>query len=256
MPTLPGEKAKKGRRSRIVVNVDDIKHADEERRRAAEEKRRVRRRRAIGLPRRRGPISRRRLAFVAGGLAVVLVGALVVAWSWYGSYRRSPTYSLALLAEAAGRNDRPAVDALIDTDGVTRGLVPQVKAKIAERAGGPAPVPAAVRRYVEQNAGVLLPGARDSVRDAVVHSIRQGPAANVECSPFFFAAPAARFAADDIREEGDVATVTYTQQGRPVELMMQRSGDLGHWRVVAVKSDELSERIADNLARGLPALGR
>lgn len=38
--------------------------------------------------------------------------------------------------------------------------------------------------------------------------------------------------------------------------MMQRSGSLGHWRIVSLRSDEMAERIADNLSRGLPALGR
>ena len=158
------------------------------------------------------------------------------------------------------RGDRQTIDALLDTDGVTRGLVPQVKAKIAERAapaeGGPPPIPAQVRRYVEQNAAVLVPGARDSVREAVVSSVRRGAAGKVDSYPFFAAAVAARFAVDDVREEGDVATVTFTENNRPVELMMQRSGSLGHWRIVSLRSDELAERIADNLARGMPALGR
>lgn len=256
MSTMRGKKSKEGKRSRFVVDMDELRRADEEKREAA------RGRGVRGRLRRQGlsPQGRRRLGIVAGALALVALGLAVVFYSWYGGYRSSPTYSLALLADAARRNDRQAIDALLDTDGVTRGLVPQVKAKVAERAaqaeGGPPPIPQGVRRYVEQNAAVLVPGARDAVREAVVASVRRGAAEKVDGYPFFVAAVAARSAVDEVREEGDVATVTFTENGRPVELMMQRGGSLGHWRIISIRSDELAERIADNLARGLPALGR
>jgi len=257
MPTLPGDKSKKvTRRSRFVVDVDGMRRADEERREQQRASRRPRFRAPHVSPR-----GRRRLAIFAGALGLVALGLVVIGYSWYSGYRSSPAYSLALLADAAQKNDRRAVDALLDVDGVTRSLVPQVKAKVAERGaaaveGGPPPIPVQVRRYVEQNAGVLVPGARDAVREAVVGSITRGVADKVDGYPFFVAAVAASFAADEVRAEGDVASVSFKQDGRPVELVMQRSGDLGHWRVVSVKSDELAGRIADNLARGLPALGR
>ena len=252
MPTMRGKKSKEGKRSRFVVDVDALQRADEEKREAQ----RGRGARRPGL----SPQGRRGLAIVAGALALVALGLGIVFYSWYGGYRSSPAYSLALLADAARQNDRQTIDALLDTDGVTRGLVPQVKAKVAERAapaeGGPPAIPAGVRRYVDQNAAVLVPGARDAVREAVVSSVRRGAAGKVGDYPFFVAAVAARFAVDEVREEGDVATVTFTENNRPVELMMQRSGTLGHWRIISLRSDELAERIADNLARGLPALGR
>jgi hypothetical protein len=256
MSTMRGKKSKEGKRSRFVVDMDELRRADDE-------KREARKRRGVRGRLRRpqlSPRGRRRLGIVAGALALVALGLAVIFYSWYSGYRSSPVYSLAVLADAAGRDDRQTIDALLDTDGVTRGLVPQVKAKVAERAaqaeGGPPPIPAAVRRYVEQNAAVLVPGARDAVRDAVVSSVRRGAAGKVDSYPFFAAAVAARFSVDEVREEGDVATVTFTENNRPVELMMQRSGSLGHWRIISLRSDELAERIADNLARGLPALGR
>ena len=148
MSTMRGKKSKEGKRSRFVVDMDELRRSDEEKR-AAERGGGVR-----GRLRRRGlsPQGRRRLAIVAGALALVALGLVVIFYSWYSGYRSSPVYSLALLADAAERNDRQTIDALLDTDGVTRGLVPQVKAKVAERAaqveGGPAPIPASVRRYV------------------------------------------------------------------------------------------------------------
>ncbi|HLL76145.1 MAG TPA: DUF2939 domain-containing protein [Pyrinomonadaceae bacterium] len=256
MSTMRGKKSKETKRSRFVVNVDELQRAEEEKREAQRNRgvRRIMRRPKVS------PQGRRRLGVVAGALALVALGLAVIFYSWYSGYRSSPVYSLALLADAAGRDDRQTIDALLDTDGVTRSLVPQVKAKVAERAaqteGGPPPIPAQVRRYVEQNAAVLVPGARDAVRDAVVASVRRGAAGKVDSYPFFAAAVAARLGVDDVREEGDVATVTFTENNRPVELMMQRSGSLGHWRIVSLRSDELAERIADNLSRGLPALGR
>lgn len=217
MSTMRGKKSKEGKRSRFVVDMDELRRADEDRREAQ------RGRGLRGRLRRRGgltPQGRRRLSIVALALALVALGLAVVFYSWYNGYRSSPVYSLALLADAAQRNDRQTIDALLDTDGVTRGLVPQVKAKVAERAapaeGGPPPIPQSVRRYVEQNAAVLVPGARDSVREAVVASVRQGAAGKIDSYPFFVAAVAARFAVDEVREEGDVATVTFTENNRPV----------------------------------------
>lgn len=255
MSTLRGEKGREPRRSRIVVDMDELRRGDEEKRRVEEESRRTRRPVRVGSAGLSGA-GRRRVLFVAGGLGVIVAGLVLAGYGWYRSYRATPPYSLALLADAAGRDDAPTIDALLDVDAVTRGLVPQVKAKIAERAQGEGATPAPIRRYVEQNAAVLIPGARDAVRAAVVEQIESGVAAGVGRYPFFLGAVGVRFAADEIREEGDVATVTFKRNERPVELMMQRGGNLGHWRVVSVRSDELATRISDNLARGLPALGR
>jgi uncharacterized membrane protein len=254
MSTERGRRAKERKRSRIVVDVDDVRRAG----RGGDRDRTVR------VPRRRRLSQRGRRKVALGTLIVgiLLVAALVGAVVWYQSYKKSPTYSLALLVDAAGRNDRQAVDQLVDIDQVTQSLVPQVVAQISARAQAPqqqnAPpqVPASVRRYVSDNAGVLIPGAREAVRAALIQGIKQGVASRADSYPFFVTALGARFAADEIKEDGDVGQVAFKSNNQPIVLTLQRGGAGEHWRVVSVQSDELAARIADNLSRGLPALGR
>jgi hypothetical protein len=255
MATERGRRAKERKRSRIVVNVDDAPP----RRKGRSDPDRTEQ---LPLRRRLSKRGRRRL-LVAASLVAALVGASVVgAYLWYQTNEKSPTYSLALLVDAARRNDHQTVDALVDVDAVTRSLVPQVVAKVSAPAQGASQqnaqtqVPASVRRYVEANAGVLIPGARDAVRDALIAEIKQGAAAHAGDYPFFVTAIGARLAADEIKVEGDVARVAYKSNGQPVVLSLQRNGAGDRWRVVSVESDELATRIADNLSRGLPALGR
>jgi uncharacterized membrane protein len=259
MSTERGRRAKERKLSRIVVNVDEPRQ-----RGARDPDRTSRHRRPHGMSRH----GRRRLVLVAAITGAIVVAALAGAYVWYQSYKKSPTYSLALLVDAAAHNDRQAIDQLVDADQVTRSLVPQVVAKVsaqgqaatpggAQQAGAQQPqVPASVRRYVEANAGVLMPGAREQVRDALVAGVRQGVASHADGYPFFLTALGARFAADEIKVEGDVASVAFKSNSQPVTLGLQRGGGGERWRVVSVQSDELAARIADNLSRGLPALGR
>lgn len=274
MSTWRGQRAKERTRSRIVVSVDDERSGRGARGGDPDRTSRVRRRTSR---RRRGAL------LVASAVVVALVAALVLGfYAWYQSERKNPTYSLALLVDAARRNDRQEVDQLVDIDQVTQSLVPQVVAKAAriapQQQSAPPPTPAtnssrrskaasqqagaaaqpqdAVRRFIEANAGVILPGARDAVRDALVESIRQGVAKRADSYPFFVTATAARFAADGIDVRGDVATVSFKSNAQPVTLTLQRAAGAERWRIVAVQSDELATRIADNLAHGLPALGR
>jgi uncharacterized membrane protein len=248
MSTERGRRAKERKRSRIVVNVD------EPRRRGVRDPDRTSQHRR---PHRMSRSGRRKLTLVAAIIGAIVVAALAGVYVWYQSYKKSPTYSLALLVDAAGRNDRQAMDQLVDADQVTRSLVPQVVAKVSAGAqSGAAQVPASVRRYVEANAGVLIPGAREQVRAALVAGIKQGVASHTESYPFFVTALGARFAADAINVQGDLANVSFKSNGQPVALGLQRSGAGERWRVVSVQSDELATRIADNLSRGLPALGR
>lgn len=257
MSTLRGERAKDRKRSRIVVNVEDAPRAGK--RRGGDPDRTVRE----PIRRRMSRRGRRRAAIIVAVVALILLGAVAGVYGWYQGYKKSPAYSLALLVDAARKGDRQTVDALLDIDQVTHSLVPQVIDKVSARGqgtgqqqGGQQPVPASVRRYIEANAGVLIPGARDAVRAALVAGVRNGVASRADGQPFFLTALGARFAADEIREEGDVGTVAFKSNNQPVTLTLQRAGGGERWRIVGVESGELAARIADNLARGLPALGR
>ena len=53
---------------------------------------------------------------ILGSLLACLVVALGVAFLSWRHYQTTPTYSLALLVDAAQRNDMPDVDKIVDTD--------------------------------------------------------------------------------------------------------------------------------------------
>ena len=94
-------------KSRIVIDVDKV---------AADAKGRTRRggraRKALGVG-----------ALVTLGL---LAAAAVGGYLWWRSYQKGPEYSLALLVDAARRDDLRAVDEMVDSDRVADGLAPQV----------------------------------------------------------------------------------------------------------------------------------
>src|SRR5216683_1721356 len=71
------------------------------------------------------------LGFIAIVLLVVIVGALVGGYFWWRHYQSQPAYSLALLVDAAQRNDGAEIDRLLDMDKITSDFLAQVKARVA-----------------------------------------------------------------------------------------------------------------------------
>ncbi|HEX8180141.1 MAG TPA: hypothetical protein VF525_11405 [Pyrinomonadaceae bacterium] len=252
--TVPGERSKKQRRSRIVVNVDDVQPAA-----TASSKPKPQGRRRPARPRSRNP----RVLVPVGIIAAVFIASLLGGYFWWQSYKAKPAYSLALLLDAARRDDQTAFDALVDVDAVSRSLVPQVAAQV--RAPGTTPIPLAVRRQIEANAQVLLPGARDQIRAALMQHVKDVLVRSGTADDYFLTLALAVPRVVEIKpglegQDLDVAaTASLSVNGRPVELGLRandgasnRASD-ARWRVVSVKSDELAARVAETLARVYPA---
>ena len=182
--------------------------------------------------------------------AVLLVGIVIfiLAFLWWQNYKTSPAYSLALLVDAVQRNDRTTFDELVDTDQVVKNFVPQVTEKaIGQYASG---ITAPLRQQIEALVPTLLPSVKQKVRDEVTKQIKT-LAARAEGKPFILIALGMPSQVD-IKEEGDTAHVAANLNNRPVELTMQRKGDL--WNIVAVKDDTLAKQIVDNIAKDLPSI--
>ena len=223
---MPQTSAGRGKRSRIVI---DVAQAQAGRRKPG----RARRIMSLGA------------LVVAGVLLVVLVGG----YAWWQSYRKGPAYSLALLLDAAQRDDVQAVESLIDSDRVAQGFVPQVIEKLL---GGAAAgqVPALPRGAITAALPQLLPRVRETMREEVARGLKGFSESAGGQRPFLLLALAVpRFA--EIKEEGDAATAAFKAGERAVELSMQRDGE--RWKVVAVKDEELAAGIAARLASSLPA---
>lgn len=233
MYSPPAGESGRRQQSRIVINVDD-----------------GRKKKGAGGPFRRMGRGGRMLS--AAGLAalVALAVALAVGFFWWQSYKRGPSYSLALLVDAARRDDAAAVEQLIDADGVAMSLRQQVTDKALASVGGLGTV-AAPQRQVEAALPNLLAGMREQVRDEVSRGVKEAAAqSRAGDLPFFLLAPLVPLTTDITTQGEDAATVVLPKgDNRTTELTLKRDGE--RWRVSGIKDDELAASVAARVAGAL-----
>ena len=257
MSTVPGDRAKKGKRSRIVVNVEPKPQED---RGAA-----VKRWQGTFRARRTGGRRRRALLVAAIPFVVILLLVFGVGYWWWQSFKSSPAYTLALVVDASERDDREAFERLVDVEGVSRSVVPQVIERV--RGGDNAlNIAPQVRRQIAQNAQVWLPGVREQVRDVLMaETKRLGERGGGRSYPFFVRALALSRMGETKRQEGGgagsirTASVTYQVNERPVEFGLREAdgvGGLPDWKIVSLKSDDLATRVAEQVGKTFPMMGR
>jgi hypothetical protein len=216
----------RGRRSRIVIDLS----------RAQEEARRRKRRGFLG---RLG----RYVSVTALVVIILVLVALAGSYFWWRGFEKSPAYSLALLVDAAQRDDKQAVDSLVDTDQVAQGFIPQVVDKLT---APNSPVPPQARASLPAVIPQLLPRVREGVRDEIEQDAK---ALSKGRTSFLLNALAIKTAAD-VKEQGDRATVAVKAGDRPVELTMARDGE--RWKLITVKDDQVASDIAARLASSVP----
>ncbi len=187
-----------------------------------------------------------KLLKIFGGLLILflLVGT-VGGYFYWRSLKTTPQYSLALLVDAARRDDQKAIDELVNTDAVVDDFMPQITDKAVELYGRGL-APAAIQK-VAQIAAPFLPAVKQRARTEVPNLIRE-KTSRFENIPFWaIAVGAERYL--DIINEGDRAFVRSKDQNRPLEVVLKRSGE--HWQVVAVKDEVLARRIAERIGQDL-----
>src|SRR6187431_865255 len=105
------------------------------------------------------PMPGKPFAIVAGVLVSVLLFAGVAGLIYYRSLRETPQYSLALLIDAAKRDDKSEIESLMNTDAVVDDFVPQITDKAIELYGrGQSP---AVLAQVSKIAEPIIPAVKD-----------------------------------------------------------------------------------------------
>jgi len=198
-------------------------------------------------PKRRGWL----LKFIK--VAVLLLIALIViggigGYLYWQSMKRSPQYSLALLIDAARRDDQAEIDKVVDINAVVDDFVPQITGKAIDMYGRGLP-PATIGK-VASVAAPMMPAVKDRARAELPGKIRE------RTEKFkYVPMPAIVLGADkylDISIKGDEAVVKSKQADRPLEVRMKRSGD--RWQVVAVKDDELATQIAKQIGQEIIAV--
>ena len=192
---------------------------------------------------RRGRSSRagRILGIIAVLLILIVVAVAAGGYFWWQHYQTQPAYSLALLVDAAQRNDAPEMDRLLDMDKITNGFISQVR----QRVPGSSALPAAAEQLIQ----TLSPKLKPTVRDELIREVQRltAPAAG---KPFPLVAIAVPYFVN-IKQDGKTATAETKAQDEQIKLKMQADAS-GHWQIVAVEDDKLANLIAESVKKDLP----
>jgi hypothetical protein len=205
-----------------------------------------------GSGRARAGRRRSRLLLIVA-LALLLLGGGVAGgvYLWWRHYQNSPAYSLALLVDAAQRNDSATIDSLFDNDKVTEDFVAQVRqhaaGSVASAIGSVLPT------QTDSALTSLTPKLKQTVHEEFVKELQRlsAPAAG---KPFILVALAiTRFA--DIKDANNVAHAAVNIKDEHLQLTMQPSSTPGRWRITAVQDDKLATVIAESIKRSITSSG-
>lgn len=198
------------------------------------------------------PKKRRIFAKILGVLGILLALILLIGgiggYFYWQSVKKTPQYSLALLVDAARRDDKEQVAQIIDTEAVVNNFLPQITDKAIELYGRN--LPPKILSRVAQVAAPLMPAIKDRAREELPRLIRE-KTKPVEKIPYWMIALGASNAVD-IQEIGETAQVKSKMADRPLELTMKRDGE--RWKVIGVKDEVLAKRIAETVGQEIITL--
>jgi hypothetical protein len=178
---------------------------------------------------------------------LLLLIAAIGGYFYWQELRRSPAYSLALVVDAARRDDKQALAKLVDTDRIVDNFVPQITDKAVELYGRG--LPQSVIQKLARVASPALPALKDHARVELPRLIRE-KTKSADNVPFFLVAIGAWHNLE-IQQEGDIATVKSTMPDRPLELKMQKVGDI--WQVIEIRDEPLARKIAEKMGQDIIA---
>jgi hypothetical protein len=187
-----------------------------------------------------------RLIFIT--LTALLAVSCSAGFFYWRSLKDTPQYSLALLVDAARRDDKTVVNDLVDIDSVVDDFVPQIISSAVEMYGrGLPPKTIANLSVVAQP---IMPALKERARVELPRVIRERTE-KFDYVPF----AAIVMGADrylDIVLKGDTADIKSKIENKPLELRMRRNGD--HWVVVGIREQELSDNIAKTVGQQIIAV--
>jgi len=221
-------------RQRIVINVDGP---------ANEATQRMRR---GGNKRRRWP---RVLAILALLVLLVVVVAAAGGFLLWRRYQSSPTYAVALILDAAQRNDVAEFQKHIDDEEIAKNMTTSVSQKAAARYGYA--LNSSIQQQIDRTMPSLLPSVKQAVQNELLNAMAAVAAAPEKRS--FISILGAVQSLMTITTDGDSAKATGKLAGRNVELTMRREAD--GWKVIDVKDDVIMQRVVDSVMKELPAIG-
>ena len=193
----------------------------------------------------RKPRPLRTIRWIARVILLVLLLTGVGGYFYYQSLKRTPQYSLALLVDAAKRDDQQTVNDLIDIDAVVDDFMPQIVNKAVELYGRGMP-PIIVDKMTKL-AAPIMPAVKDRARSQLAFVIRDRTERFGRVPFFAMVLGADRYL--DFKVDGDIATVRSKLPEHPLELKMRKSGD--RWKIVGVHDDQLATDIARTIGQQL-----
>ena len=192
--------------------------------------------------------SRKTVLTIAGVLLSLVAVAVLGGYFYWRSFENTPQYSLALLVEAARRDDQAVVDEIVEIDTVVDDFLPQITGKAVELYGrGLSPQTIA---RVEKVATPVMPALKQRARAQLPGMIRK-KTARFESVPF----AAMVLGADqylDIQPNGDSALVRSRLPEHSFEVRMQRNGS--GWKIVSVRDEALATEIAQKVGQEIIAV--
>jgi sulfur transfer complex TusBCD TusB component (DsrH family) len=187
---------------------------------------------------------------LAVALLLIFVIVALGGYFYWRQLKTTPQYSLALLVDAARRNDQKTIDQLIDTDAVVDDFVPQITDKAVELYGRGV-APATIQKLASAIAP-FLPAIKERAKAELPNLIRD-KTQPFEKIPFWaIAIGANRYL--DITQEGDKAFVKSKVPEVSLELTLKRNGE--RWQVIVVKDEVLARKIAEKIGQDLISIAK
>ena len=192
--------------------------------------------------------SRKIILSVAGILLIVIAAVLAGGYFYWQSFKHTPQYSLAMLVDAARRDDQVQVDKYVAVDSIVDGFMPQITDKAIEIYGRGLP-PQTIQR-VAKVATPVMPALKQRARAQLPVLIRK-KTERFESVPFAaMVVGAERYL--DINTNGDTAMVRSKLPEHSFEVRMQRNGS--GWKIVSVRDETLATEIAQKVGQEIIAL--
>jgi hypothetical protein len=189
------------------------------------------------------------LAIIAGLLLVTVIAVAVGGFLWWRHYQTTPSYTLALIVDAAQRNDLAEFQKRIDDEEIAKNMIASVSQKAASRYGFA--LSNSVQQRIDSVMPSLLPRLKQTINDEVVREMKEF-ASSSEPKPFIFLVATVPSLVT-VTTEGDSAKATAAVAGRTIELTMRRDAD--RWKVTEFKDDVVVQRVVDSVMKELPAIG-
>jgi len=195
-------------------------------------------------PRRKSGGGIGRVLLIIAVILLLIIGGLGAGgYFWWRHYQSGPAYSLALLVDATQRNDKQAIDSILDNDKIAADFVSQIRARV--------PATSLWASQIDPAKISLTPKLKDTVHDQLIKQLQELTDVAAGKPLVIIALAVPHFA--DIKQENNTAHVAVNLKDEPIQLTMLAQGD--RWRVIAVQDDKLAKMIAQAMIGNLPPNG-